>query len=244
MAMHTGDWDRARALYGQAQALHRQIDLAPRSCEVGSLLGALGHLRQLEGAADEAARYLDEAIAIFSFQGKRSGLRWTQSLRAEGEILAGRPSAARARLLSLLDRNGLQEYWVTTYVLPVLAWAHLECGDTDQAGQTLQEAIRRLRAAQCQLRLVDALRMQALLALRQHRWQEAAEALEEGLSLARGMPRPHAEGCLLQAWGVLHARKGEPASARERLEEALAIFQRLRALRDIAQTEQLLTTHG
>jgi tetratricopeptide (TPR) repeat protein len=244
IALHSGEWDRARAYYGQAQALHHQIDLSPSSCEAGALLVALGHLRQLEGAADEASCYLDQGRAIYSSQGKRSGLRWTQGLLAEGDILAGRPAAARARLLPLLDRRGLEEHHVTTDVLPVLAWAYLEVGDTEQAVQTVWDAIRRLRAAKGQFRLVDALRVQALLALREHHWEHAEAALEEGLAVARAMPYPYAEGRLLQVHGELALQRGERGPGHERLGAALAIFRRLGARKDVERTEHLLAALG
>jgi hypothetical protein len=41
---------------------------------------------------------------------------------------------------------------------------------------------------------VEALRVQAMVALRRQHWVEAGRALEEGLALARGMPYPYAEG--------------------------------------------------
>jgi hypothetical protein len=74
---------------------------------------------------------------------------------------------------------------------------------------------------------LDALRVQAMVATRQHHWSEAEQALEEGLTLARSMPYPYAEGRLLHVYGLMHVHKGEPELARERLEAALAIFRGL-----------------
>jgi hypothetical protein len=90
--------------------------------------------------------------------------------------------------------------------------------------------------------LVEALRVQALVALRRERWAEAARNLEEGLDLARGMPYPYAEARLLHLAGVLHTQTGEPDVARERWEAALAGFTRLGALADVARTAQALRT--
>jgi hypothetical protein len=56
--------------------------------------------------------------------------------------------------------------------------------------------------------------------------QEAAAVLEEGLELARSLPYPYAEARIL--------------AELDRLEEALAIFRRLGARKDIERTEQEL----
>ncbi len=48
------------------------------------------------------------------------------------------------------------------------------------------------------------------------------------------------EARLLQVHAQMHMRKGETALARERLQEALAIFQRLGACKDIERVEQQL----
>jgi hypothetical protein len=79
-----------------------------------------------------------------------------------------------------------------------------------------------------------ALGVQAMVAIRQEHWEEATSALEEGLEMARAMPYPYAEGRLL------HVQRGEPGPARERLEAALVIFQRLGARKDTERAVQAL----
>jgi hypothetical protein len=88
--------------------------------------------------------------------------------------------------------------------------------------------------------LVDALQVQAMVAMQQERWDEATSALEEGLELARAMPYPYAEGRSLHRYGELHLQRGEPGSAQERLEAALAIFQRLGARKDAERVAQAI----
>jgi tetratricopeptide (TPR) repeat protein len=101
-------------------------------------------------------------------------------------------------------------------------------------------AVTRARAEHDRLSLVDALRVQALVATREEHWAEAACALEEGLALARSLPYPYAEAHLLYAHAEMHTQKGERDAARERLEAALAIFRRLGARKDAERTEQAL----
>jgi len=88
--------------------------------------------------------------------------------------------------------------------------------------------------------LADALRVQALLCLQQHRWDEAQAALEEAIALCRAMPYPYAEAKALYVYGLLHQAKGEPTQARERLEAALAILNRLGERLYAEQVEQAL----
>jgi len=134
-------------------------------------------------------------------------------VQAELEILEGRPEAAHARLIPLLDRPGLQEGDVTA-LLPVLAWAQLELGQADEAAETVAEALRRGRPEEMRLVLVEALRVQALVALRQEQWHEAALSLDEGLALARSMSYPYAHARLLRLSADLHRARGERDRAR------------------------------
>src|SRR5207249_5420857 len=133
--------------------------------------------------------------------------------------------AARDRLVPLLDRPGVEETDVTA-LQPTLAWAYLEGGEVTRAAAVVGQALRRLRAENDRVGLVDALRVQALVGIGQERWDEAAGSLQEALTLAQRMPYPYAEGRLLSVYGLLSAHRGEQEAARERLGAALAIFQR------------------
>jgi hypothetical protein len=52
-------------------------------------------------------------------------------------------------------------------------------------------------------------------------------ALEEALERARAMPYPYGEAKTLWVYGRLEAAHGDPATARERFIQALAICERL-----------------
>lgn len=194
-----------------------------------------------EGDRTAAATAVQEALDLATTTGDLQALRWAAGIMAEVEVLAGRPDAAAARLEPLRDRLGLQEYDVTAF-LPVLAWAYLEQGRLEGAAATVEQALTRARPEGMRLVLVEALRMQALIALRQVQWDQAARSLEEGLALARRMPYPYAEARLLHVYGTLHAEQGEAQAARDQLEAALAIFRRLGARRDAEQVEQALAS--
>jgi tetratricopeptide (TPR) repeat protein len=135
----------------------------------------------------------------------------------------------------------LQEPNVTMFILPTLAWAELALDQLEAAEATHARAIPRAQAASATFALTDALRVQALLAIRCERWDEAAAALNEALDLARPMPYPYAEAKALYMYGQLHVAKGEPEQARPRYEAALAILNRLGERLYAAQVERALT---
>jgi tetratricopeptide (TPR) repeat protein len=236
IAVMSGDWRGAAADLDRARALSLQGNQSWWSAYPPIFLARLS---LAEGAWADATVALQKALALAEETGDLQALRWTSAVMAELDVLEGRPEAAGARLLPLLDREGLEECDVTA-LLPVLAWAQLEQGQAEQAAAVVGQALVRARREDMRLVLVEALRVQALIALRQEQRGEAARSLEEGVALVRSMPYPYAEARLLHVYGRLHTLKGEPEVARKRLEAALAIFQRLGARTDAGRTEQAI----
>jgi transposase len=231
-----GDWPAARTAMDAAVALGRQANRSWYS-PYPLIFGAW--LSLAEGDRTATAVALADALTLAEETADLQSRRWAATTMAELEILEGRPDLAHARLVPVLDRPGLEECDVTT-LLPVLAWAHLEQGQIEQAAGTVEQALARARPEGMRLVLVEALRVQALVALRRERWDEAARSLGEGLALAREMPYPYVEARLLQLNGLLHLQQSEPEGARERLEAARAIFARLGARRDLERVKQAL----
>jgi tetratricopeptide (TPR) repeat protein len=236
--LFAGEWVQARTHLERALARGRAIG-APRV--VASPLAGLGRLCLAEGAWDEASRYLE----VVRSAGEGGASIWQRlaadALLAERELLEGQAEAACARLAALLAGAG-HDVWGGLYAQATLAWAHLEMGRVAAAAEVVGQAVARARATGNWHALVDALRVQAMVATRQGRREDAERALTEGLSLARRLPYPYAEGRLLHAYGALHTQQGEPEAALERLEAALAIFRRLGARKDAERVEQALST--
>ena len=238
-----GDGPGAAATLEEALALSRQ---ASRSWYAPHPLLFGARIALAEGAWMAATASAQEALALAAAAEDLQAPRWASAVIAEIEVLEGRPEAASARLVPLLDRPGLEECDVTL-LLPVLAWAYLEQGLVAQATSAVAQALARARREHMRLVLVEALRVQALIALRREQWEEAARSLAEGLTLARAMPYPYAEARLLHVVGLLHIAKDELAPARAHLEVALDIFQRLGARWDAARAAQdiaALTVRG
>jgi tetratricopeptide (TPR) repeat protein len=235
---HAGDWQQAR------RHLERALDLSGASGAshvVAPPLLLLGRLCLAEGSWDESSRYLEAGRSAAQGSASVGLLLAVQALLAERELLAGRPDTDCARLAALLAAAG-QELWFDAHVQPTLAWAHLERGEVAAAAEVVGQAVRRARDVTYRRGLVEALRVQALVADRQGRWEDAESSLAEGLALARSMADPYVEGRLLHVYGAMLARKGQLVPARQRLEEALAILRCLGARKAAAQVEGSITT--
>lgn len=232
-----GEWPRAN---GDMNRAISASGLADRSWWTSYPPIFLARLSMVQGEWTAATKAAQEALALAGESDDLQALRWASTTMAELDILEDRADAARARLVPLLDRPGLQEYDVTN-LLPVLAWAQLELGQVDQAAETVDQALQRARPEEMRLVLVEALRVQALVAIRQGHWADAEQDLREGLALAQQMPHPYAEARLLEVDGQRYAEQGEPDQAQARLEAALAIFRQLGAVADARQVEGALS---
>jgi hypothetical protein len=153
-------------------------------------------------------------------------LRAIKGVLAEQDLLAGHAAAARAQLLPVLDQADHEELDVTE-LLPLLAWAALECGDSAEAEALLSACVRRAQYQEALTVVPDALRVRARLERRRGCWGAAEQALEEALVLSRSLPYPYAEVKALFEYGHLQLQQGMAQQARERFEAALAICARL-----------------
>jgi tetratricopeptide (TPR) repeat protein len=238
-----GDWTDAHASFTQGAEIIRSVG--------ASLLAAhaplcLGRLHLARGNWEEAVCYLEDSLALAAAIPDPRVMRSAHALLAERELLAGLPAAARTRLLPLLDGPGDEEM-DAPWLLSMLAWAFLALGEIAQATDLVAQAITRLRGAYNRLHLVDALRVQALVATARGDRYEAQRVVQEALALARQMHYPYAEARALYVSGLVQASQNVPAGAspglreaREQIEGALTIFHRLGARKDLEEAEQAL----
>jgi tetratricopeptide (TPR) repeat protein/transcriptional regulator with XRE-family HTH domain len=219
----TGDWTQSRRDFERAAALTAQTGTSWVSAYTA--LG-LGLLDVVQGQRASGMAHLEEAIALAQRSGDLQAVRWAQTAVAEAELLDGQARSARERLEPLLDRPGQQEGLVT-YLMPYLAWAHLELGDAARAEDIVTACTERATSENIRLALVDALRVRALLALRQGQVAAAATVLDEGLALTAWMDYPHGRAKVLCMYGMVEVQRGDPVRAHERYEGALAILRPL-----------------
>jgi tetratricopeptide (TPR) repeat protein len=239
LAFHGGDWAQARREYERGLAASRRMSRTWISVQP---LIMLAQLSLAEGAWPEAAECLAESLRTAERGGGVSIVPWAQSVAAYRDLLEGQPERARARLEPLLAGPDLASrgLFQSMPVRVLLAWAHLDLGEVTLAAEVAAAVTRDARSAPGLPALVDALWMEARVALRQRQWLDAERAADEGLEVARRLRQPYREARLLQVSGELHRQKGEAGRARERLEAARAIFQRLGARPSSAQVAQAL----
>src|SRR5262249_41955770 len=175
---------------------------------------------------EAASQHFAEAMGLAERSHDLALLRGIHRALAEQELLFGQPEAARARLTPLLDQADQEELDVTE-LLPLLAWAMLDCGDRAEAEALLSACLRRARAQEALLVVPDALRIQARLERQRECWAKAEAALDEALILCRTMRYPYAEAKALFAYGQLRIQQCEPQPAHECFEAALAVCSRL-----------------
>lgn len=228
---YEGDWIKARSTVAQAVGLIRDL---PRSWQVPFVLGYAGLVEMAAGSRTEATMYLEQAISLGVPD--HVALPLAHQVLAEREILDGDPDAARARLERLPGEASL---W-TLMMRPTLAWAQLETGDAAAADDGMTRLISN-DAAQMRLLLADAMRLQAVAHFRQGRAEEAEEAFEGAIALARSMPYPQAEGRALYEMGQMHAQLGDREAGRKLLMAAADIFAQVGAADDAKRAQRALT---
>jgi tetratricopeptide (TPR) repeat protein len=226
-AYYLGDWQRAREVDAHAAAILRELE---RYGAVGGedSLVIRGVLALAEGHEDDGRRFLEQAIARGEEVSNAMVIMWATRALAEADLLAGQTEQARLCLAAVLQHPGVLQHpsvvgRTARSALPLLAWAEGALGHDEQA----EARLAALPASTEPLIRVDALRVQGLLGTQQGRWALASEALDDALERTRAMPYPYAEAKTLWACGWLEAARGDPAAARKRFEQALAICDRL-----------------
>jgi transcriptional regulator with XRE-family HTH domain len=220
----SGDWRRAHETYARAEALLREADPHAATLEAAVISLWPGLFALMEGREEKGRRLLTQSIERIEQVGAVFVLAMAIESLAEADLLAGHAEQARRRLTTFLrDRHPLlaENNALGAHIL--LAWAETVLGAEAQAEERLAMAL----ACAPMLLRVDALRAQGLLATKQDRCESAIDALNEALALTRAMPYPYAEAKALWVYGQLEAARGDPAGARERFTQAMAICDRL-----------------
>jgi tetratricopeptide (TPR) repeat protein len=227
-AFYRGDWGEARATIEQAWTLGSELEQLgdPEwSDRYGDWVGLLD---LAEGCDQEAVKRLSMALA---WARKR---QWTWyiansgRLLAERDLVAGRAAQARTHLQELLSLPGVRTHAAgAALALPYLAWAEAEVGEVEQAATTVEDGITAIADAHYELFLPEALRIRALIATKQQRWEAAEVDVVQAIELAQAMPCLWAEAKALYAYGQMHVAKGALEQAREKYREALSICDQL-----------------
>lgn len=223
LCFYTGVWQQARADLRWASAM-----LRPRQAPARAALAAVwrGRLSLTQGRWERADFQLRRGLTLTEQRGDAQPAILAHCALAERELMERKPDEARIRLEALLAGD---EYRMSdvTEALALLGWAHLELGDERQGEALVAASVMRASATGLQGVLADALRIQALVATHEGRWQDAQVSLAEALSLARALPYPYAEAKALYVSGQLLIQRGDSQRGREQLATARAILSQL-----------------
>jgi tetratricopeptide (TPR) repeat protein len=220
-AFYSGDWPLAGTLVERADAVMRATS---RNHSAITVLLAQGEINLATGNEEVAARVLGEAMRRTAPSRYGHAFIGSQALLAERDLLAGQPEAARERLAPLHDPP-YPHHGAVTYGLSLLAWAYRDLGELDRAEALARHAVTLACRRGHRMALVEALRVSALIAVRQGRLAEASATLDEALTCAA--PFPYAEAKTLYVFGQLHEAAGDRERARAAYEQALVICARL-----------------
>ncbi len=239
-----GYWKLARRYAEQALAV---AGTRGQWLETQPPLGALGWLNVWEGNWDEASRYLERGLIEAREAGDKAD--WTGghiAFLSELDILRGLPAAAAERLEALIKERGSDSVDPTS--LGYLAWAYADAGDVDQLPRALQLARRAMERSRAwgnhwpgwvppREGIPWAL---GIVLARIGEEDEARRSFDEALRLARAGVCPYYEARSLAQLGILDARQGARAAAQNRFTDALSIFERLGAKKDVEKLQALL----
>jgi len=221
---YMGEWKQARTDYEHAAEIMREAPMAWASSY--PLLG-LGHLSLGEGQWGAAARQLGDAITLAERSGDLHVLRSASAALSERDLLEGRPEAARERLERLLERERALGDEGTPGILAMFAWLRLEGGEAYQAQELAAQSAARAVAEHNRLALIEALRVGGMAAIRQGRWEDGENSLNEALSLSQTMQCPYHEARVRYCFGLLGVARATPNEAIAQLTAARAMLRAL-----------------
>jgi predicted ATPase len=205
LRFHRGAWRQAQVDLRWASATLHLHGLTPRAALA---MAWLGQLSLAKGRWKRAEYELTRSLVLAEMGGDRQSAIQAQCARAEQDLLEGKPEQARLRLEPLLADAGNRRAELTG-VLALLGWAWLELGDGRQGESLAAASVLRASATGLRCTLTDALRIQALVAARMGRWEEALECVEQARSLARMLSYPYAEAKALAVGGQLFLQRHE-----------------------------------
>jgi len=222
----TGEWDESLEHTERALDIFRRIDVDYTSLYGPALRGAV---LLWKGDWEASNRDLTEALALAQQFEDRQGIEVVQAYLAELAVLDGRSDEAIERLAPLAEAEGGQ-------LVPIrltLAWAFLERGELERALAVSHDAIEHGRSQQEILALADALRIQGMILAGMERFDEAGAALNGALDLTVSTGYVYAEARTREQIGRLLEAQTKSDEARAALDEALAIYRRLGAKKDV-----------
>lgn len=223
-----GDWPRADALAAEAQLLAERI---ASSTLLPLTLFARGYLDAHMGRTEQARAAGEAILQMTTFAS--SGLRDVRGNHLLGFIAMSLQEFSKAdshfsRAAAILDRIGYREPARFRFQ-PDHVEAVIACGDLNRAALLIEQLDERARIFPRPWILATSARCRGLLLSARGRLDESVNAMHSALEHHDQLAMPFERARTLLVLGQLLRRRKERALARARLEDALAIFERLGA---------------
>ncbi|MGH2449357.1 MAG: AAA family ATPase [Chloroflexota bacterium] len=230
VAIALGEWDQSLELVAQADGILALLERDYTSAYVPAMRGRTLLYR---GDWENGRRSLDEALSLALEFEDRQAIELSQITLAEMDIGESRCEAAIERLQSL---EGDSQSGCHVPIAATLAWAKLELGEPADALALAEDGVETARSQGALLDLADALRINGMILVCLDRIDDARAAFSEGLDLAVSSGYLYAEGRTREQIGLLET-ESNPDNSAAALQEALALYRRLGASKDIERLE-------
>lgn len=194
------------------------------------------YLRQ--GEWDKAREYLEEAIATHQDRNNLAAVSACSFTLGSLNLEEGNFPKAEELLLKSLEicrkgGNVLFELWV----LPVLAELYMKMGQPDKAAEYVDKGFELMKPDQNWYGLPAPIFMaRGMLATAQKDWRTATNSFGKAIEINRQYQLPWDEARTLYERGLMYLTRGgqgDRDKAHEDLDEALAIFQKVGAKKDV-----------
>lgn len=229
------DWMHATEYYRQALVtLERMGDVHGQAVVANNLGGLLLN----QGQLDQARAWYKRSLDISEELGVNLGVALVRNNLGHVCIRAGEWTGALDHLLPSLEmfqRIGAQEYLPELYCH--LAEAHLGQGDLAEAHSWADKSLERALAAEMKLEEGCARRVLGNIYQAEGRAAEAKVELERSLDILQALANSYEVARTAIQLAALYAAQGDRARAAPLRREAVATFERLGAMRDLAQAD-------
>lgn len=239
------------ALAGEVASAERGGE-AIRQLESTTLAGcpwedtaALGFRDLRLGRLAEARSYLARILEVWEVRNQVAAISACSLVLAACDLESGDHALAEQRAtrsLEICRRGGnvLFELWA----LPVLCEIYLKTARRERAAECIERGFALMSPNQNWRGLPAPLHLaRAMLAMSDRRWDEAERDFETALAIDRRYVLPFDEAKTLAEWGrmdLVRASAGDRERAGERLGQALAIFERVAAAREVEKVRVTL----
>lgn len=219
-AFNAGDWVGARSDFERGLTLDRDVG---ESWASPWALVLLGQLDVVQGDEVRGERRLLEGNARAQRNGDLQAQRWVQGTLAERDLLRGNPLTAHRRLAPLINQERPRD--VDEYVLlPVLACAALAMGEESRAARLLEWALAYAGVNQLVPTTINALRVRALLGVRQGSAAQARDDLRDALALSEAIQQPYQVAKAHLTWARVSTGSASAGEPREHARAALSLL--------------------